>query len=141
MSQLALNPDALFAAAIGSLFTILVTLLINVLVSREKIKAIKRVLLQEIEVCADSAKTFSEIDTDTAQRVMAPLYRLPNTAFLTGLREIIGALAGTDANALIQFYSQVATLNRGLDLADATLVQSPGQPRGVRPDQLDGRNL
>ena len=127
-------------AIVASLVTIAANWLITVLVSREKIKAVKGVLLQEIEVCADMAKTFTAPDPKYGVRVMAPLYRLPTSAFSTGLKEIMGSISEADAQALIRFYAQVETLNRGLDLADLVTLQAPGTARGVTPAEIDERN-
>jgi hypothetical protein len=59
-------------------------------------------------------------------KIMAPLYRLPNTCFTTCYPELLsdGALSEAESTALMAFYSEVDTLNRGLDQAADAKDQS-----------------
>lgn len=69
----------------------------------------------EIEICHRYAQPFQKA------KVMAPLYRLPHLTYSTSLPELlsIGALRSDKARALTEFFTQVQTLNRGLDQADS----------------------
>jgi hypothetical protein len=51
--------------------------------------------------------------------VEAPLYRLPRSAFETCYPQLLadGALSAAENRALMTFFNEVETLNRGLDLA------------------------
>jgi hypothetical protein len=53
--------------------------------------------------------------------VAAPLYRLPTTAYSSSLPALLGdgAVSEAETQALVQFFSEVYTLNRGLDLVQA----------------------
>lgn len=69
----------------------------------------------EIELCREMAQVF------LAGRVMAPLYRLPTLSYLHSFPALLadGALSNLEAGAVTRFYSEVETLNRGLDQAHA----------------------
>lgn len=135
MPNIIANTDILFGGLIGSTVFFFGNWLVTFLTLRWKVAAIKRVLLVEIEVCASSAKTFCEA------QIAAPLYRLPTSGFETGLRELLGAgaLTEADARALIEFYAQADTLNRGLD--QAAQFGAPGQPPGKTSQRVHRRNL
>jgi hypothetical protein len=51
--------------------------------------------------------------------VQAPLYRLPRSAFETCYPQLLadGAISEAESRALMTFFNEVETLNRGLDLA------------------------
>jgi hypothetical protein len=51
--------------------------------------------------------------------VLAPLYRLPRSAFETCYPQLLadGAISAAESRALMTFFNEVETLNRGLDLA------------------------
>jgi hypothetical protein len=140
MPDLISNTDVLFGGLVGAALSQGVTSFNNWRSGRKKARAVKGALLAEIEVCADFAKTFME----ESPHILAPLYRLPTSAFDAGLRELLGAgaMSERDAQALIRFYSQVETFNRGLEQAADTPVQAPGvvYRRGLTLDQVDSRN-
>jgi hypothetical protein len=54
--------------------------------------------------------------------VEAPLYRLPRSAFETCYPQLLadGAISAAESTALITFFNEAETLNRGLDLAADT---------------------
>jgi hypothetical protein len=55
--------------------------------------------------------------------VKAPLYRLPREAFESCYPELLadGAVSAPESDALMAYFNEVATMNRGLDrVADAT---------------------
>jgi len=69
----------------------------------------------EIEFCRMLAETYLR------DRVIAPLYRLPTTAYAHAFPILLGdaAVAQGEARCLVQFFSEVETLNRGLDLSQS----------------------
>ena len=70
-------------------------------------------LRAEIEFCRRLAETY------VRDRVIALLYRLPTTAYSQSFPVLLSdaAVAETEVQSLMQFFSEVETLNRGLDLA------------------------
>jgi hypothetical protein len=71
-------------------------------------------LFIEVEESAHNAQTFLQ------DGVRAPLYRLPTTSFEICYPALLSdaAIDEGEANALLRFFSQAQTINRGLDLAD-----------------------
>jgi len=61
------------------------------------------------------------VDRFVEDRVQSPLYRLPQECFRTALPRLleVGSLNSADTNALMTFYSEVDTFNRGLEQAAA----------------------
>jgi len=80
--------------------------------------------------------------------IAAPLYRLPTRAFETSLPALLadGALNEEDSRALLEFVSQVETLNRGLDRAQDQfdrfpLNTNPEHARNlIKAEKLDPEN-
>jgi hypothetical protein len=132
----------LISGLIGALVSAIINVVFNAWNADRKIRTARRLLAVEIEVCAAFAKTFCEA------RIYAPLYRLPLAGFNTALRELVGSgeLSEEKARALIEFYSEVETLNRGLDLVADTLPKalqaevSTGEI-GTEERKLHSRNL
>ncbi len=124
----------LLSALASGLLAVVITLGNNWLVNWQKVRGVRGVLREEIEVCADMARTFH------GAGIAAPLYRLPTSSYYTGLRELLaaGAIAGAAAKALILFYSEVETLNRGLD--QAADVSPPDAPVGTATQIVHDRN-
>lgn len=52
--------------------------------------------------------------------IAAPLYRLPTVTYQNAFPALLadGALSGVDITAVIQYFTEVETLNRGLDQAE-----------------------
>jgi hypothetical protein len=77
----------------------------------------------EIDYCRDRAQIY--LDDDKA----APLYRLPTVAYANSLPALLEAAAlldEADTWNLLSFFSEVETLNRGLDQVDrARLITDP----------------
>ena len=67
----------------------------------------------ELKYSGDLAEVFL---TDPVQ---APLYRLPKSAFETCYPQLLadGGISAAESRALMTFFNEVETLNRGLDLA------------------------
>lgn len=89
---------------------------------RRKHKAYWHALKAELEFARGLADTF------LSDRVAAPLYRLPRDAFDSCYPELLadGAVSEAESHALMAYFNEVATMNRGLDRAadasdDATL--------------------
>jgi hypothetical protein len=72
-------------------------------------------LRAELEFCRRQAETFLR------DGVAAPLYRLPTTAYMRAFPALLADAAASEADvdALMQFFTEVETFNRGLDLAQA----------------------
>jgi hypothetical protein len=72
-------------------------------------------LRAELEFCREQAEIYMK------DPYAAPLYRLPVTVYTHSFPALLGdgAVSEEDANALMRFFTEVATLNRGLDLANA----------------------
>jgi hypothetical protein len=70
-------------------------------------------LRAQIELCREMAETYLR------DNIIAPLYRLPLSAYENSMPALLadGALNETEVRALTEFFAQVQTLNRGLDLA------------------------
>jgi hypothetical protein len=85
------------------------------LVRRRRSRAHWAALRAEIEFCRRMAETYSQ------DRVMAPLYRLPTAAYSQSFPALLadGLLTESETYSMIQFFTEVETLNRGLDLAQA----------------------
>lgn len=78
---------------------------------RKRLEAHRTALAAEIEICNQHAKTHNEAG------IQAPSYRLPFLVYSSSLTDLIanGVLSAEGIDALIRFYNQVETLNRGLD--------------------------
>ena len=76
-------------------------------------KAYWLALRAEVEFAKKRAHTL------TNDPVMAPLYRLPNVCFTTCYPGLLadGVMSDAESTALMAFYAEVETLNRGLDRA------------------------
>ena len=88
-----------------------------------RIKGNWSVLFVEVRECGRTAKVYLEDD------VMAPLYRLPTISFETCYPALLTD-AGLDedkADILLKFFTEVQTVNRGLDLTD-DLSRTKGHP-------------
>ena len=89
-----------------------------------------------MEFCHDLATAYLR------DKVAAPLYRLPTVAYANSLPALLtdGALNEPDTRALLEFFNEVATLNRGLDQAEgARLIEDPSEREAKLLDEF-GRN-
>ena len=88
-----------------------------------RIKGNWSALFVEVRECGRTAKVYLEDD------VMAPLYRLPTISFETCYPALLTD-AGLDedkADILLKFFTEVQTLNRGLDLIDDLSITAPNK--------------
>lgn len=78
----------------------------------------------------------SRADGFLKEEYKAPLYRLPTIAYLNCLPLLLadGALNGEESKTLTEFFAEVETLNRGLDLA----TEARGNVKNLNAE--DGRN-
>ncbi|MGI0014419.1 MAG: hypothetical protein ACREBU_13395 [Nitrososphaera sp.] len=77
--------------------------------------ALWHALNAEIDFCKERASTYLQ------DNVMAPLYRLPVLSYINCMPVLLsdGALTENEVRPLVEFYTEVETLNRGLDNAAA----------------------
>jgi hypothetical protein len=70
-------------------------------------------LSAELEYCRRKAEAY------TGSNVGAPLYRLPTAAYTRSFAALLSDAAGSesDACAIVEFFSEVETVNRGIDRA------------------------
>lgn len=106
--------------------------------SRRK-KVHKAAIAAEIEICREFANEF----LGREPHVQAPSYRLPLITYTSSLPHLLAdrALDRNKTDALIRFFNQVETLNRGLDQANVALGIADSHERSRRLDQEDERNI
>jgi hypothetical protein len=107
--------ERLLFAALGVVLGFLLNEGKNLLLRRRKHRAYWAALRTEIEYARGRAQMYVD------DRIMAPLYRLPTKAFDRCYSELLadGALKDAEATALMAFYAEVETFNRGLDRVGA----------------------
>jgi hypothetical protein len=68
------------------------------------------------------------METLTEQRIQAPLYRIPDSTFSSGLPKLIGdgRVRKKEVAALLEYANKIAEINRGLDRAGAAHAAHPG---------------
>lgn len=101
------------------------------LARRRRRKAHWQALSAEAELCKELAEEYLNAN------FAAPLYRLPTLSYLHSFPVLLsdGALNEAETKAVTQFFTQVETLNRGLDQAneargnDTTLSEEFGRNR------------
>jgi hypothetical protein len=73
-----------------------------------------RALSAEVELCRETAEVFLD------DPIKAPLYRLPVLTYLNSFPALLaeGIPTEKETRAITRFFSQVQTLNRGLDQAN-----------------------
>jgi hypothetical protein len=105
----------LVAALLGVTVGFFLTQAKEILSRRQRRRTHWAALRAELEFCRRRAETY------VRDRVAAPLYRLPTSAYSHSFPALLsdGAVTEVEADALMQFFSEVETLNRGLDLAQA----------------------
>ena len=82
--------------------------------TRQKLIANRALLLVEIDACRKMAATYLRAG------FASPSYRLPSLGWSQSIPQIIaiGMIDQTQIEAVQDFYTEVASLNRGLDQAD-----------------------
>ena len=91
----------------------------------KRIKAFKGALRAEITECGRITSEYGP------EGVKAPLYRLPIVCYTHSFPGLLGegVIGENEADALVKFYAEVETFNRGLDLAD--LVRQGGDAEAL----------
>jgi hypothetical protein len=81
-----------------------------------------------VAMCADVYQARKRIETLTEQKIQAPLYRIPDSTFASGLYKLIGdgRLRENEIAVLLQYANKIAEINRGLDRAGAAHAAQPG---------------
>ena len=105
---------SLLSGLFGALLAIVAGLLVIVFERAARVTGNWKAIFVEVQECGSLARTFR------ADNVMAPLYRLSAVTFRTSYPALLSdaAIDENRATALLRFYSEVETLNRGLDLAE-----------------------
>jgi hypothetical protein len=115
-----------WAAAIGTLGAVFVALRL----ARRDIKSRRIERRGEIiAMCADVYHARKRMETLTEQqKIQAPLYRIPDSAFASGLPKLIGdgRLRKNEIAVLLEYANKIAEINRGLDRAGAAHAAQPG---------------
>jgi hypothetical protein len=78
-------------------------------------------MLSELEFCAGQAAVFVRDGSGTGDvSIAAPLYRLPTVTYQNVFPPLLadGSMSGDDIMAIIRYFNEVETLNRGLDQAE-----------------------
>lgn len=70
-------------------------------------------LSAEAEICREQAESFLK------EPYKAPLYRFPGTSYLSSFPRLLedGDITKSEVRVIVKFFTEVETLNRGLDLA------------------------
>ena len=78
---------------------------------RRRLKGNREALRAEVDLCAEFAERY------LADKVLAPLYRLPSSAFEKAFPNLLAdaALSRSQVAALASFWGLVGEINRGLD--------------------------
>jgi hypothetical protein len=153
------NPRlAVYALIVGSILVVALALLLNILAlspwhlyaeqasrlrefeSRlDAGRAHRGALRAEIEICKERAEGFS------GAGVRAPSYRLPTARYEQSFQALLenGVLSEPGAKALMEFFAEVETLNRGLDLVQAARERGDDAAREAeyKRNRLKAQNL
>jgi len=93
----------------------------------------------ETELCREKAQAYLD------DKIMAPLYRLPNKAYETSFPVLLSdaAILPNEVDALVRFYSQVEDFNRGLDDAAELNKENRTAPlkEGYKRNLLKARQI
>jgi len=130
--------NGVLAAFIGAASAFILMVIYNWLLARRMRRAHFSALKAEMEYCHDLAKVYLE------GKIAAPLYRLPTVAYANSLPSLLtdAALNAADTRALLAFFNEVETLNRGLDQAEgARLITDPAEREIKLTDELDRNAL
>ncbi len=105
--------DRVLSGAIGVLLGFGLAQAKEWLTRRRKHAAFWHAINAELEFSGGKAASFS------TENVEAPLYRLPKSSYESCYPQLLadGALTRAESTALMAFFNEIETLNRGLDLA------------------------
>lgn len=121
------------AAIVGATVALFFAVTYEWLKARRRRRAHLSALRAEMEMCRALAETYLRDEKKS------PLYRLPTMAYANSLPELLGsaALDETETRALLEFFNEVETLNRGLEQAQAMRAKS--DDKGLNEEV--GRNI
>jgi hypothetical protein len=125
--------DALVAALAGVLAGAAISHGVEWLRRRQRRRAHRAALRAEIDYCQWRAETYQADD------VAAPSYRLPTVTYTSSLPALLsdGVVSEPGVRALVAFFSEVETVNRGLDLVQT--ARERGDQQAIRAEY--DRNL
>ena len=128
---------ALTGAGVGAVLGFVLSQTKDWLSRRRRRKAHWAALRAEIKYCGSQASTY------LGDQVAAPLYRLPTIAYGHSLGALLsdGAVDEAEVEALITFYSEVETLNRGLDQAHDARGDGPTLENELRRNRVKAKRL
>lgn len=100
---------------IGVLVGFALTTVRDWLTRRHRQRAHFEALLAEMQFCAEQAAMFLQ------HGITAPVYRLPTSSYQSAFPALLsdGAISGADITAVIRYFNEVETLNRGLDQTES----------------------
>lgn len=107
-----------WAAAVGTFGAVFVALRL----ARRDIKSRRIERRGEIiAMCADVYHARKRMEALTEQGIQAPLYRIPDSTFSSGLPKLIGdgRLRKNEVAVLLEYANKIAEINRGLERAGA----------------------
>lgn len=113
--------ERIIAALLGVAFGLGGAKLLDWWAVKKLVAAQRNALAREIEICREHSQTYQN------DGIQAPLYRLPTQLYTSSLPALIAnrAIVDDQTDALIRFYNQVETMNRGLDqINDARRIGS-----------------
>ena len=105
----------IIAVVVGAILGIVITKAWDWWIQKRLIHAHRNALAREIEICREHSQTYQQ------DGIQAPLYRLPTQFYTSSLPALIAnrALHNDEVDALIRFYNQAETMNRGLEQINA----------------------
>ena len=142
MSDPAISPEAWYqtkeviGAVTGAVVAFVLVVTYDHLRSRRRRRAHFAALRAELEYCRSLA------DTYLRDQIAAPLYRLPTQAYSASMPALLAeaALSESETSSLLQFFSEVETLNRGLEQAEDSRLITDLKLREEKLNAEYGRN-
>ena len=122
---------------LGAVLGAVLAYLPRFLSTRQKLISNRALLLVEIDACRKMAATY------LSAGFASPAYRLPSLGWSQSIPQIIaiGMIDQTQIEAVQDFYTEVASLNRGLDQADRHMVDETRLSAETNRARLKSRNI
>jgi hypothetical protein len=142
MNPPAVPPEAWYqtkeviAAIVGAVIASLLIALYDWLRTRRRRRSHFAALRAEMDFCCNLARTYLR------DNLAAPLYRLPTIAYSNSLPALLAdaALRESDTRSLLAFFSEVETLNRGLEQVEGARQIADPRARAEKVTEEYGRN-